>query len=295
VSVEVSCIIITHYRDDLLREALASVLSQDLSESYEVVVVDDLASPTTRALVEDIAGDRFGDSVHFVVSTEEPKGASKSRNVGARAARGKVLAFLDDDDLWRRSYLSTSLQKLRETGTDFVLTWMHVLERDGEIAPLLRMPEELGASQCVARNRGMTGSNIVVTRGAFEAAGGFDERLPVSNDKDLLVRLLRLNLRYAVVSQFNAIHRRHEGPQLTRMDEKRAEGVLRYLEKHRRITSLSDRRFIMKTVHGIRRRTARNRFVRVGHLVMFVFDHSPVELFRRLTRQGPTDGSYKSV
>lgn len=295
VSVDVSCVIITHDRDDLLREALASALSQDLHEGVEVVVVDDLGSVTARQVVEELAEDRYGSSVRYVVSDTEPRGASASRNAGASAARGQVLAFLDDDDLWQPSYLSDAVDLLHGSHADFVLTWMTVLERDGSVAPLLRMARGLTATQCVARNRGMTGSNIVITRSAFELAGGFDASLRVSNDKDLLVRLLLLGLAYEVVERDNAVHRRHSGPQLTRMDERRAAGLLEYLEKHRGLTSRTDRRFFMRTVHGIRRRTAPSAPARLRHLVLYVANQSMTDVIDRVVRRRRRDGSYRSA
>jgi glycosyltransferase involved in cell wall biosynthesis len=293
--VDVSCIIITHDRDPLLREALASVLAQDLRTGVEVLVVDDTDSASTREVVEELAGSSYGSVVRYVVAQTDPKGASASRNVGADAARGRLLAFLDDDDLWTTAYLSDCVDRLRESGAEFVVTWMTVLERDGQTAPLLRMPEGLTAAECVAHNRGMTGSNIVLTRSAFDAVGGFDEHLRVSNDKDLLVRLLAAGLEYRIVPRFNAVHRRHAGPQLTRMDEKRAVGLLAYLEKHSDIASSSDRRFILKTVHGIRRRSAPTFSSRLVHLGLFLFNQSPRDVIVRALRRPARDGSYKSA
>jgi glycosyltransferase involved in cell wall biosynthesis len=295
MDVDISCVIITHDRDDLLRESLASVLAQDLREGVEVIVVDDLDSPTARGVVEEISGDYYGTVVRYIVSRDEPRGASSSRNAGARAARGDLLAFLDDDDLWGLSYLSDAVTSLATSEADFVLTWMNVLEKDGRVAPLLRMPERLTAADCVAKNRGMTGSNIVIARSAFESVSGFDVTLRVSNDKDLLVRLLQAGFCYVVVPRYNAIHRRHAGPQLTRMDESRARGLLAYLDKHRDVTSLTDRRFIMKTVHGIRRRSASTASARSRHTVLFLANQSPRDVLDRIFHRGRRDGSYTSA
>jgi glycosyltransferase involved in cell wall biosynthesis len=295
MTIDVSCIIITHDRDPLLREALASVLAQDLREGVEIVVVDDMDSASARKVVEELAGSLYGSVIRYVVAQTDPKGASASRNAGAHAARGQVLAFLDDDDLWEPTYLSDAVDRLGDYEADFVVTWMTVLERDGQTAPLLRMPEGLKAAECVARNRGMTGSNVVLTRSAFDAVGGFDEHLRVSNDKDLLVRLLAEAMEYRVVPLYNAVHRRHAGPQLTRMDEKRAVGILAYLNKHRDIASLSDKRAIMKTVHGIRRRSAPTRSSRLVHLTLFLLYQSPQDVLARVLRRPARDGSYKSA
>ena len=47
----VSVVIPTHRRDDLLLKCLQGVLTQDFSEPFEIVVVDDACSPTTQGII----------------------------------------------------------------------------------------------------------------------------------------------------------------------------------------------------------------------------------------------------
>lgn len=87
-----SVVVITYKRDQLLRECLASLATQDLPLE-EVIVVDDGGSGSARAVV-----DSFGKPFRYV--HQENAGMQAARNTGIAESRGDWVAFLDDDDLW---------------------------------------------------------------------------------------------------------------------------------------------------------------------------------------------------
>jgi glycosyltransferase involved in cell wall biosynthesis len=94
----ISVVVIAHERRAFIRDAVSSVLSQTIDpRSFELIVVKDF---------EDSDIDRFLDS-HRVrsVLTSELGQASKIA-IGTREARGQVLCFLDDDDLFSSSKLA---------------------------------------------------------------------------------------------------------------------------------------------------------------------------------------------
>src|SRR5207248_11598798 len=69
-----------------------SVLAQTY-RLFELIVVDDGSTDATRRVL-----DRFGSAIRVV---EQPHtGAYSARNLGARHARGELLAFADSDDAW---------------------------------------------------------------------------------------------------------------------------------------------------------------------------------------------------
>lgn len=95
----VSVVVPTRNRPALLREAVGSVLTQSHA-ALEVVVVDDGDDPP----------EPFDDPRVRVVRNEGPAGASGARNTGLRAARGDLIAYLDDDNLmgphWLRALVA---------------------------------------------------------------------------------------------------------------------------------------------------------------------------------------------
>lgn len=277
----ISCVIPTHGRRDLLAESLRSASTQSPDLQLEIVVVDDLAEQTTRDLVEGYAFDNPQISYTYL-ARQAGGGASRSRNVGASECTGDIIAFLDDDDLWDADYLATAVAALKIADADMTVTWMNKITRDGTVVPHYAIEGGLQAGQVVARNPGITGSNIAIRRSAFESVGGFDENLPVSNDKDFFLRFLRAGFSYEVVDRRYVYHRQHSGDQLTAWNERRAAGLESYLRKHRDSASTSDKRFLQRQIHSIRLRTAVGYPRRFGHLILLLLNSEPSELVEKI-------------
>lgn len=107
--VEVSVVIPTHNRSALLRRALEGVLAQGISpERYEVIVVDNASDDDTRDTVEARLDD---PRVRYVF--EPSLGLAHSRNAGWQAARGEIVAFLDDDAVPADDWLGRVLEVFR--------------------------------------------------------------------------------------------------------------------------------------------------------------------------------------
>ncbi len=109
----VSVVIPTLDRPKCLKRALASVLSQAGLEgvALEIVVVDNSRSGAAMATLADGG----------VKAVHEPNsGVASARNAGLRAARGRWVAFLDDDEEASPRWLAHLLEVVRRTGADAV-------------------------------------------------------------------------------------------------------------------------------------------------------------------------------
>ena len=92
---DVSVVISTYNRCDLLPAALASIFEQDSGAvSYEVIVVDNNSTDRTRSVVESFV-ERANVSLKYIF--EEKQGVSYARNAGIAAASAPIIAFFDDD------------------------------------------------------------------------------------------------------------------------------------------------------------------------------------------------------
>jgi glycosyltransferase involved in cell wall biosynthesis len=106
----VSAIIPTRNRAELVVKAVASALHQDF-ESFEVIVVIDGEDPRSREALDRFVGPRVR-----VIDLAVNMGGADARNAGVRAARGKWVAFLDDDDEWLPHKLSRQMEAARRSG-----------------------------------------------------------------------------------------------------------------------------------------------------------------------------------
>jgi glycosyltransferase involved in cell wall biosynthesis len=94
---DVSVVIPTYNRADLLPFTLRPVLAQVLPPR-EIIVVDDGSTDDTARVLEG-----FAPAVRVI--TIDNSGSVVARNVGLRAAAGEFVAFCDSDDLWRPDFL----------------------------------------------------------------------------------------------------------------------------------------------------------------------------------------------
>jgi len=95
----VSAIIIFLDAERFLGESIESVLAQTYP-NIELLLVDDGSTDGSTAIARGYA-DRLPDRVRFLQHPGgENRGMSASRNLGARNARGELIAFLDSDDVW---------------------------------------------------------------------------------------------------------------------------------------------------------------------------------------------------
>ena len=186
---QVSVIIPTHNRAGLLSAAVQSVLAQTFQD-FEIIIVDDCSSDGTRAVVQ-----RFADCRIRYLRHPAARGGGAARNTGIAHALGEIVAFLDDDDEWYPDKLERQLNALRrsEPGTAAVYCGYRIVERaSGRVRGSMR-PSAAGdlSGELLARNPIGGTSCMVVRKELLDRVGGFDERLPSFQDRDLWIRLAR--------------------------------------------------------------------------------------------------------
>ena len=102
----VSVVIPTYNRAALLAETLDSVLAQTFTD-FEVIVVDDGSTDGTAARLAEL---RATHGERLRVIGQANAGVGVARNRGIDAVRGRLVALLDSDDLWRPDTLRTMVR-----------------------------------------------------------------------------------------------------------------------------------------------------------------------------------------
>ena len=102
-----SIIIPTHNRANSLARAVRSAMAVDYpSDHYEIVVVDNASTDATQKTFQNLQNNSKGSCLRYV--REELLGLHHARHAGARAAKGEILFFTDDDATfdagWLRAY-----------------------------------------------------------------------------------------------------------------------------------------------------------------------------------------------
>lgn len=173
-------------RSRLLQRALASVYAQrGIGEQFEleVIVADNASSPATAEVVGRYPGVRH-------LRSEANLGLWVALNMGLKAATGRFVAFLIDDDLWLEDKLSLQvpvLESKTEVGVVYsqqivvfgneVFVWPDANAPSGSVFRALLMGNFVGER------------SILVPREAFGTVGYFDEGLSAYGDYDMWLRL----------------------------------------------------------------------------------------------------------
>jgi len=224
---EVTVVIPTHNRSRLLSDALRSALGQE-NVAVEVIVVDDASSDGTPSLLAALDDPR-ASGIRFA----EHRGLSAARNAGIAAARGRWVAFLDDDDLWAPHKLRRQLDAAGATGATWVYCGVLLVSPNGDVRRMWGPPEPEGlVPQLLQSNVVQAGaSTVVADRARLTAVGAFDETLGAMADRDLWIRLA-LDGPAAAVEEPLAAYRRHGSTMIGRRNRQTLEEADRVAERY---------------------------------------------------------------
>ena len=124
----VSIVMPTYCCGEYLRESVASVRAQSW-ENWELLMVDDCSPDDTYALAQELAS---ADGRIRLFKTPVNSGPYAARNIALENARGKYVAFLDSDDLWKRDKLAKQIAFMERTGAKFSCTAYDRISQDGK-------------------------------------------------------------------------------------------------------------------------------------------------------------------
>ena len=118
--------------DKYLAECVDSLLAQDTSEPYEILLIDDGSTDRSGAICDEYA------AAHEQVRVfHKPNGGvSSARNLGIEQANGIYLLFADPDDLWQPCLLSTLLPCLISK-PDMAVYGAEIFDMTGVIGEIL--------------------------------------------------------------------------------------------------------------------------------------------------------------
>jgi glycosyltransferase involved in cell wall biosynthesis len=186
---DISVVLATYNRRHLLPRAIASVLAQD-GVRFELIIVDDASRDGTTDYVASLTDLRIR-----IISTDHNIGPSAARNLGLKAARAGIVAFLDSDDAYREGRLAAPLAAF-VADASLVCTLSSAIRHDIKRTRNARIPAVRLAAAAfewalICDLVPVETTSITVRRDAALAAGGFCERLRLTEDREFLIRLAR--------------------------------------------------------------------------------------------------------
>jgi glycosyltransferase involved in cell wall biosynthesis len=201
----VSVVIPAYNVERWLGGTMQSVLSQTYQD-LEIIVVDDGSTDRTAQVVEAIKDERVS------CIRQENRGLSGARNTGILAARGRYVALLDADDLFKPEKLERQVAVLDQCPSVGLVTCGFELIDEagshlGEERNWLSHPR-IDLNLLLFWNP-LLPSTLLIRRQWFDRVGLFDETLRRYEDWDLPIRLASAGCRMEYVEEILLSYRRH--------------------------------------------------------------------------------------
>jgi glycosyltransferase involved in cell wall biosynthesis len=185
----VSVVIPIYNSKSWILETLNSVFEQTY-DKFEVIIVDDGSTDKTREIL-----DKYIKKNKIKYFYQKNKGPAAARNLGASKAKGKYIAFLDSDDLWKKEKLQIQVDFLVDN-PEYKLVFSNVDVIDEEKKFLFKnknlVPkhEKKLIKEFFMGNINMNTPTILVDKNTFKKIGGFSEELLHREDHFFLMEIV---------------------------------------------------------------------------------------------------------
>ena len=184
----VSFIVPAYNEEALIGRTLEALkqAAESLGEPYEIVVADDGSSDRTAAIAETHGARVVGVNLRQIAAT---------RNAGARDSAGDRLIFVDADTVVTSEVVRAAINAMNQgaVGGGSAVSFDGKLPRYAELAfpVMVRLFRATGFA---------CGCFLFCTRRAFDAVGGFDEKL-FASEEITMSRALKRQGRFVVLRE----------------------------------------------------------------------------------------------
>ena len=145
----VSIIMPVYNAEKFIGEAILSIQNQTFS-NWELLIVDDLSTDSTVKIIKHACAKDTRISFHQLV---ENSGTGVARNTALQMARGRYIAFLDADDLWREDKLQKQINFMQSNNYAFCFSYYNLINSEGiEIGKQITAPKKISFSKLFVAN-----------------------------------------------------------------------------------------------------------------------------------------------
>lgn len=136
----VSIITPVYNAERFIAETIKSVQMQTY-DNWEMILVDDVSSDNSEKIIKEF---QEKDKRIKYVKLKENSGAAVARNKGIEKSKGRYIAFLDSDDLWKFEKLQKQIQFMKENDYGFTFTSYELMKEDGtKLDKVVKVPNKI--------------------------------------------------------------------------------------------------------------------------------------------------------
>lgn len=198
-------------------------------KNFEIIVVDGGSKDNTVNIVKKFfsKNDAFAKRV-LIISNKEYDNPAKAKNIGAKVAKGRILAFLDSDcvpppDWLEKIYsffssffnftnYSRKYVKVGAIGATYLPPRQDIRDFNYILYKTMQNPLVSGGTAQVKRYRkvrevsNIPGGNLIIPKHIFESVGGFNEELYYCEDVDICYRIKLAGYKILYIPGLEVMH-----------------------------------------------------------------------------------------
>ena len=133
-----------------IAETIECVLAQTYT-NWEMLIVNDCSKDDTAEIVQSYVV----KNKHIkLINLQQNSGAAAARNTAIKNAKGRYIAFLDSDDLWKKEKLQKQIGFMQQNRYAFTYTsYEHFKETKENIQNQVQIPKSLNYKQALKGNQ----------------------------------------------------------------------------------------------------------------------------------------------
>ena len=133
-------IILTYYKKrSFITKTIKSIFNQSYQNFELICVYDDDNKKDLKFLKKLIKNLKRKN----IIINKRNLGVATSRNIGIKHAKGKFIAFIDADDIWKKDKLKNQIKKMSESNSDISYTSYKIIDIKGRLEGYRKIPKEV--------------------------------------------------------------------------------------------------------------------------------------------------------
>ena len=201
----ISIIMPVYNTDKYITEAINSVLNQTY-KNIELIIVDDASTDNSSNIIQS-----FNTSLIKYIKLEKNMGAANARNIGLENSNGKIICFIDSDDIWEKSKLEKQYNYLKKLNVGFVYTKYINLYENGKYRKLNYKFLEFMEYKDLLKNTEIGTSTVMFNTNIISKDKIRMKHLQTCEDTSTWFRITKLGYKAYLFNEILVTHRVRKG------------------------------------------------------------------------------------
>jgi glycosyltransferase involved in cell wall biosynthesis len=187
---QISIIIPTYNGGENIERAVESVLKQTF-QNFEIIIIDDFSKDNTVEIIEELKKEE--PRIKLVILDRNSGSPAKPKNEGFKIARGRYIAYLDQDDEWLPNKLEEQIRFFKDSNNDKlgIVSCGAILMNIHEniFSYFIPVQNKNIFPEILLRNPIYSNSSVLIKREVIEKVGDRDEYMKYSEDLEMWIRV----------------------------------------------------------------------------------------------------------